>query len=129
MKALGAFLLLIALLFVAKPIGAASVYMGTLAADQPFTLHIDNGGNSTGKTIVTVIYYLTTGKPATKFDIHIVAAGARPSFLQVIPRGTHLITVEASPPSNATVDVEATQGAAAFPRSCAGGCTLMFDLQ
>jgi len=48
MKSLGASLLLIALLSAAKPAGAASVYMGTLAADQPFTLNVDNAASPAG---------------------------------------------------------------------------------
>lgn len=129
MKALGASLLLIAILAVAKPAGADSIYKGTLAADQPFTLNVDNGAIGQGKTTVTVVYYLTVGRPATKFDVLIVAAGARESFLQVIPRGTHLIAIELPPPSNGTVLVDARQGPSAFAHDCQRGCTLTFDLQ
>jgi len=129
MKALGASLLLIALLSVARPAGADSIYKGTLAADQPFTLNLDNAGISSGKTTVAVIYYLTLGRPATKFEVFIVAAGARESFLQVIPRGTRLIAIELAPPNNTTVNVEAAQGSSSFTQACVRGCTLTFDLQ
>ena len=129
MKALCASLLLIALLSVAKPVGADSIYKGTFAADQPFTVELDNGQITTGKTTVTVIYYLIGGRPATKFDVHIVAAGARESFLQVIPRGTYLIAIELAPPINSTVNVELIQGFQSFTQTCVRGCTLTFDLQ
>jgi len=129
MKELGASLLLIALLSIAKPVGAASVYMGTLAGDQPFTLNIDNATNGQGKTSVTVVYYLTGGRPATKFDVHFVPAAAREGFLQVIPRGTRLIAVEVAGPANSIVLVDARQGATAFAWDCVSGCTLTFDVQ
>lgn len=127
MKALGASVLLIALLSVATPVGANSIYMGTLAADQSYSIHVDNGLISAGKTIVTV-YYLT-GRGAIKFNILTVAAGERQTSVQVIPRGTLQIAIEAAPPRNTTVNVEATQGFLSFTQACVDGCTMVFDLQ
>ncbi len=140
MKALVASPLLIALLSVAQPVGAQkTAWLGTLAADQPYTINVDNAGITSGKTIVT-IYYLTGGRPATaerearlgkatKFDSLTFAAGAQESFVQVIPKGTRLIAIEGAPPRNTTVNIEVVQGASSFPQACMDGCTLMFDLQ
>jgi hypothetical protein len=127
MKALGASVLLIALLSVAKPVGA--VHYGTLAADQPYTLNIDNGPIGVGVTSVRVVYYLTGGKPATKFDIFLVAAGAREQSSQVIPRNTVLIAIEVDAPRGGTVNVDVVQDLKAFTETCVGDCTLTFDLQ
>jgi hypothetical protein len=143
MKALGASALLIALLFVATSVGAqvehTSTYMGTLAADQPYTIFVDNGQIGAGKTVVTV-YYLTGGRPATaekearlgraiKFEIMTLAAGERQPLVQEIPKGTRLIVVEGSPPRNPTVLIELVQGLFSFPSDCQRGCRLIFDLQ
>lgn len=117
------------LLSVAQPAGAQSIYKGTLEADQPFTLNLDNGMITSGKTIVTLIYYLDVGRPATKFDVHVVPAGARESFLLTIPRGTQLIEIKLAPPINATVNFEAVQGFQSFTQTCVQGCTLNFDLE
>lgn len=78
---------------------------------------------------MTVVYYLTTGRPATHFDVHVVAAGAREGFLQVIPRGAHLIVVELASQSGVTVLVDTRQGASTLAYDCVSGCTLTFDLQ
>lgn len=139
MKALAASALLIALLSVAKPVGAHSAYMGTLDADQPYTINVDNGQIGQGKTIATV-YYLTGGKPATaeqearlgkatKFDSLTVAAGARESLVQVIPKGTRLIAIDVAPPVGGTVNLDVRQGATGFSDTCVQGCTRILDLQ
>lgn len=143
MKALGASALLIALLSVATSIGAqvehTSTYLGTLAADQPYTINVDNGQIGAGKTVATV-YYLTGGRPATaerearlgkatKFEIMTLAAGERQTLLQEIPKGTRLIVVEGSPPPHANVLIDVVQGTFSFSSDCLRGCRLIFDLQ
>jgi len=61
MKVFGASALLIALLSVTEPVGAHSDWFGTLAADQPYTINVDNAANSQGKTVVTP--YSSTNLP------------------------------------------------------------------
>jgi hypothetical protein len=129
MKSLGASFLLVALLTVAQPAGADSIYMGTLTANQPFVLNIDNGLIAAGKTAVTVLHYLAGGRPSTQFDVHVVAAGARESFTHVIPKGARLTTIELAPPWLTSVNVEITQGATSFNHTCEHSCKLTFDLQ
>jgi hypothetical protein len=138
-KALGVSALLIALFVGLNPVWADVIYKGTLAADQPYVINIDNGPIVGEKTTVTV-YYLSGGKPATakrparlgrgaKFDVLVVAAGARVAWDQETPKDTRLIVVEVAPPANATVNVEVVQGLSSFTQTCVNGCTLTFDVQ
>ncbi len=128
-KALGACLLLITLLSVAMPVGADSVFLGTVAADQPITLNIDNSATGGAKTIVRVNYYLTGGRPSTKVDILVVPGGARQTFVQAIPRGTRAIAFELATAAFSSIPLEFLQGEfSSFYWTCVGGCTLMFDL-
>jgi hypothetical protein len=143
MKALAASALLIALLSVATSVGAHSTYFGTLAADQPYTVNIDNAQNAQTKTIATV-NYLSGGRPATaerearlgkatKFDVLTVAPGAREAFIQVIPKGTRLIIIDAAPPAFGTIILDVRQGATTFSDTCVmtlpSGCTKILDVQ
>ena len=140
MKVFGASALLIALLSVTEPVGAHSDWFGTLAADQPYTINVDNAANSQGKTVVT-IYYHIGGRPATaeqepqlgtktKFDVLTVAARARELFLQLIPRDTRAIIIHVAPPANGTVIVDVRQGSSLFSDTCVGGgCSKVLDIQ
>jgi len=113
--------------------------MGTLAADQPYLINVDNTASGNNKTALTV-YYLTGGKPetperearlgrATKFDLLIAAAAARETFTREIPKGTRRIVIEIAPPRNVTVLLEVAQGTSSFPEACVAGCTLTFDVE
>jgi len=139
MKALAAFTVLITLVSVAKWVEAASIYEGTLDADESYTINVDNtasGNNSTGLTI----RYLIGGRPAsedgeaklgkaTKFDILTVPPASRQSYVQTLPRGTRRIAIEVAPPRNVTVLLEIAQALASFPEACVDGCTLIFDVE
>jgi hypothetical protein len=138
MKTLTASALLIALLSLAKSAGASQNYVGTLAADQPYIINVDNGP-ILGKTAV-VVRCLIGGKPGTadkqprlgtseKFDVLTVGPGARESFLHGIPKGTRLIVIDVGTPPNATVNVEVVQGLSSFTRACVNGCSIMLDVQ
>lgn len=139
MRALVASPLLIALLSVAQPVGAQkTAWLGTLAADQPYTINVDNAQNSVGKTTV-VVYYLTGGKPATaerearlakaKVDLLIVSAGARETSVHVIPKGTRAISIDMAPPANGTLIVDVRQGAFNFSSTFTGGGVYLLDVQ
>ena len=134
MRALRAVAVLMVLVATGNSAHTDSIYAGTLAGNQPWTITVDNA-TVNDKTLFTIFYLgespraTETGRlgEAVKFDLLSVQANERKVFSPTIPKKTRRIIIEVHAPQFVTVRIEIAQSFS-FPVDIVGGASVALEV-